>query len=148
MVSNRGPSAYQPNTLPLGQTSSPLCMIITSYIYTISWSSFRVIGASWGAFFRPSQVRAFENTWLNMWCFTGPSNVVVSTSEYGSEGHMLESISMRFFSSDQLLPRVCSAVGPLGRLRPHSWASSTSWMHLWGCCSKIENLKQGWLLVF
>ena len=34
-----------------------------------------------------------------------------------------------------LLPKAGSAMDPVGRLEPHSPASSTSRMCLWGCCS-------------
>ena len=68
---------------------------------------------------------------------TGPRSAVVSASDCGSEGLGFESHQSHvgFFSPGRLLPRAGSAMGPVGRLEPHSRASSTSLMRLWGCCS-------------
>ena len=38
MVSNRGPSAYQPNALPPGQTSSRLHVAKATYLYIVTES--------------------------------------------------------------------------------------------------------------
>ena len=48
MVSNRGPSAYQPNALPLGQTSSlPLNAFLWTYIYIYIAYRSTVFQLSW-----------------------------------------------------------------------------------------------------
>ena len=79
--------------------------------------------------------------WFGTCCrnqaWTGARIAVVSASDCGSEGLGFESHQsyVGFFSPGRLLPRVGSAMGPVGRLEPHSRASSTSRMHLWGCCS-------------
>ena len=63
---------------------------------------------------------------------TGPRSVVVSASDCESEGLGFEShpSHVGFFNPGWLLPRTGSAMGPIGRLGPHSLASSTSRMHL------------------
>ena len=68
---------------------------------------------------------------------TGPRSAAVSASDCGSEGLGFESHQSHvgFFGPGRLLPRAGSAMGPVGRLEPHSRASSTSRMRLWGCCS-------------
>ena len=38
MVLNRGPSAYQPNALPLGQTGSPMTIMVDWVLNTLSLS--------------------------------------------------------------------------------------------------------------
>ena len=52
---------------------------------------------------------------------------VVSASDCGSEGLGFESHQSHvgFFGPGRLLPRAGSAMGPVGRLEPHSRASST-----------------------
>ena len=59
--------------------------------------------------------------------FTGPRSAVVSASDCGSEGLGFESHQSHvgFFGPGRLLPRAGSAMGPVGRLEPHSRASST-----------------------
>ena len=59
--------------------------------------------------------------------FTGPRSAVVSASDCGSEGRGFESHQSHvgFFGPGRLLPRAGSAMGPMGRLEPHSRASST-----------------------
>ena len=42
-VSNRGPSAYQPNALPLGQTGSPLSVHLSTIIYRLRCDVWRTI---------------------------------------------------------------------------------------------------------
>ena len=63
---------------------------------------------------------------------TGPRSAVVSASDCGSEGLGFESHQSHvgFFGPGRLLPRAGSAMGPVGRLEPHSQASSTSRMRL------------------
>ena len=63
---------------------------------------------------------------------TGPRSAVVSASDCGSEGLGFESHQSHvgFFGPGRLLPRAGSAMGPMGRLEPHSRASSTSRMRL------------------
>ena len=63
---------------------------------------------------------------------TGPRSAVVSASDCGSEGLGFESHQSHvgFFSPGRLLPSAGSAMGPVGRLEPHSRASSTSPMRL------------------
>ena len=58
---------------------------------------------------------------------TGPRSAVVSASDCGSEGLGFESHQSHvgFFGPGRLLPRAGSAMGPVGRLEPHSRASST-----------------------
>ena len=53
---------------------------------------------------------------------TGPQSVVVSASDCGSEGLGFESHQSHvgFFSPGRLPPRAGSAMGPVGRLEPHS----------------------------
>ena len=76
-------------------------------------------------------------SWLKVVSVTGPRSAVVSASDCGSEGLGFESHQSHvgFFGPGRLLPRAGSAMGPVGRLEPHSRASSTSRMRLWGCCS-------------
>ena len=66
-----------------------------------------------------------------------PRSAVVSASDCGSEGLGFESHQSHvgFFNPGRLLARAGSAMGPVGRLEPHSRASSTSRMRLRGCCS-------------
>ena len=63
---------------------------------------------------------------------TGPRSAVVSASDCGSEGLGFESHQSHvgFFGPGRLLPRAGSAMGPVGRLEPHSRASSTKRMRL------------------
>ena len=58
---------------------------------------------------------------------TGPRSAVVSASDCGSEGLGFESHQSHvgFFGPGRLLPRAGSAMGQMGRLEPHSRASST-----------------------
>ena len=58
---------------------------------------------------------------------TSPCSAVVSASDCGSEGLGFESHQSHvgFFGPGRLLPRAGSAMGPVGRLEPHSRASST-----------------------
>lgn len=58
------------------------------------------------------------------------------TSKCGSKRKGFESHQsyFGFFVPDRLVPSVGTAVGPMGRLGPHTRASSTSWMRLRGCC--------------
>ena len=67
---------------------------------------------------------------------SSPHNVVVSAQERGSEGCGFKFHQSRvgLFISNRLLPRVGTAMGPRGRLRSHTRASSTSRRRLWGCC--------------
>ena len=62
----------------------------------------------------------------------GPRSAVVSASDCGSEGLGFESHQSHvgFFSPGRLLTKAGSAMGPVGRLEPHSRASSTSRMRL------------------
>ena len=57
---------------------------------------------------------------------TGPRSAVVSASDCGSEGLGFESHQSHvgFFGPGRLQPRAGSAMGPVGRLEPHSRASS------------------------
>ena len=73
----------------------------------------------------------------NIFGKTGPHSAVVSASDCRSEGLGFESHQSHvgFFGPGRLLPRAGSAMGPVGTLEPHSRASSTSRMRLWGCCS-------------
>ena len=68
-----------------------------------------------------------EKSVTNMCNATGPRSAVVSTSDCGSEGLGFESHQSHvgFFGPGRLLPRAGSAMGPVGRLEPHSRASST-----------------------
>ena len=83
------------------------------------------------------QSLSFESLGVTIHNFTGPRSAVVSASDCGSEGLGFESHQSHvgFFGLGRLLPRAGSAMGPMGRLEPHSRASSTSRMRLWGCCS-------------
>ena len=71
-------------------------------------------------------------TAMKLCMVTGPRSAVVSASDCGSEGLGFESHQSHvgFFGPGRLLPRAGSAMGPVGRLEPHSRASSTSRMHL------------------
>ena len=62
-----------------------------------------------------------------VFALTGPRSAVVSASDCGSEGLGFESHQSHvgFFGPGRLLPRAGSAMGPVGRLEPHSRASST-----------------------
>ena len=63
---------------------------------------------------------------------TGPRSAVVSASDcgLGDLGFESHQSHVGFFSPGRLLPGAGSAMGPVGRLEPHSSASSTSRMHL------------------
>ena len=67
-----------------------------------------------------------------MYSGTGPRSAVVSASDCGSEGLGFESHQSHvgFFSPGRLLHRARSAMGLVGRLEPHSRASSTPRMRL------------------
>ena len=69
----------------------------------------------------------FELPREKMCLMTGPRSAVVSASDCGSEGLGFESHQSHvgFFGPGRLLPRAGSAMGPVGRLEPHSRASST-----------------------
>ena len=68
-----------------------------------------------------------------------PHSIAVSALDCGLEGLWFDFESYQrhvgFFSPNWLLPRAGCAMGPVGRLRPRSWASSASRMQLWECCS-------------
>ena len=63
-----------------------------------------------------------------------PHSIAVSALDCGLEGLWFDFESYQrhvgFFSPNWLLPRAGCAMGPVGRLRPRSWASSASRMHL------------------
>ena len=64
--------------------------------------------------------------------FTGPRSMVVGVLDYGSEGLGFKSHHnhVGFFNPGWLLLRAEIAMGQMGRLEPHSQASSASWMNL------------------
>ena len=83
-----------------------------------------------------------KSTQLTTIRLTGPRNTVVRAPDYSSESLGFESYQP--WSTG-------SALGPMGRLEPHSWGSSTSWMSLWNnslfekhymCCSSRAWLTQ------
>ena len=87
-----------------------------------------------------------QGLWYNyltnkVWESTVPHSVVVSTLKCRLEALRFKSCQTCgiFLSSDHFLCKVRSAVGPVGRLGPYRWASSTSQIHLWGCSDYLTN---------